>query len=88
MTPPMKTDRSPASKFVESLLVGVLEAGARAVAKAGESLASDAKKALRQQADKVEMIQIGVEAWRKSRLGEVDDLPDSLRDEPSKSTVQ
>jgi hypothetical protein len=74
-------DQTVASKFAEKLLVGTLEAIVRAGAKAAESIASDAKKALRNEALKVEMIEKGVEHWRQTRLGEVDDLPSSLRDE-------
>ncbi len=73
--------QSPASKFVESVLVGAVESVARAGAKFVESIAGDARKALQNEAFKVEIIEKGVEAWRKARLGEVDDLPASLRDE-------
>jgi hypothetical protein len=73
--------QSPASKFFESILVGTVDAIARAGAKAFESLAGDAKKALRNEAAKVEMVEKSIEAWRKMRLGEVDDLPSELRNE-------
>jgi hypothetical protein len=76
-TPP----QSPASKLAEKLLVGTVEAIARAGAKAVESLAGDMKKALKNEAFKAEVIEKGVEAWRKERLGDIDDLPESLRDE-------
>lgn len=74
---------SPASKFVESLLVGAIESVARAGAKALESVVGDAKKALRNEAFKAELLEKGIEAWRKVKLGDVDDLPSSLRDDPS-----
>jgi hypothetical protein len=77
----MSDNRTMGAKFAEKLLVGALEAIVRAGAKAAESLASDAKKALRNEAMKVEMIEKGVETWRQTRLGEVDDLPGSLRDD-------
>lgn len=67
------------SRALESLFVGTVEALARAGAKAVESLAGDAKKVLQQEAFKAEIIEKGVEAWRKNRLGDVDDLPESLR---------
>jgi len=70
-----------ASKFFESLLVGTVDAIARAGAKAFESLAGDAKKALRNEAAKAEMLEKGVEMWRKMRLGDLDDLPSELRDD-------
>lgn len=73
--------RTVAAQFAERLLVGSVEAIARAGAKFVESLAGDAKKALRNEATKVEMLEKGVEAWRKVRLGEIDDLPESLRDD-------
>jgi hypothetical protein len=77
-------NRSPASKFAEKVLVGILESGARAVAKAVESVASDAKKALRAEAAKAEAFENGVAMWRKFRLGEIeDDLPESLRSDKS-----
>jgi hypothetical protein len=78
---------TPAAKFVESLLVGAVNAVARAAAKAAESLAGDARKALQNQAFKAEVIEKGVEAWRKARVGEIDDLPGSLQDEPSPPTA-
>ena len=80
--------QSKASQFAERFLVGIVETGARALAKAAESIASDAKKALRNEALKVEMLEKGVESWRKDRIGEIDDLPGSLRDEPRKDHVQ
>lgn len=73
---------SPASKFAESLLVGAIESVARAGAKALESVVGDAKKALRNEAFKAELLEKGIEAWRKMKLGDVDDLPASLRDDP------
>ena len=70
------------SKFAERLLVGVLESGARALAKGAESLASDASKALKREVAKVEALERGVKTWRESRLGEIDgDVPEELRDE-------
>lgn len=78
------SDKSPAAQLLERVLVGTVEAIARAGAKAAESLASDAKKVLRNEALKAELLEKGVEAWRKAKLGEVDDLPESLRgDNPS-----
>ncbi len=79
--------RSPFSLFAERLLVGTLEAGARAIARAGESLASDAKKALRNEALKVELLENGIKWWAKENLGEVDDLPESLRDDSPKGAA-
>jgi hypothetical protein len=73
-----------ASKFFESVLVGAIESVTRAVAKAAESLAGDAKKALRNEAAKVERLEKGVEMWRKYKLGEIDDLPVELRDDQVK----
>ena len=69
------------SQLLERALVGTVEAVARAGAKAVESLAGDAKKALQNEAFKAEILEKGVEAWRKARLGDVDDLPESLRKE-------
>jgi hypothetical protein len=77
--------QSPASKFFESILVGTVDAIARAGAKAAESLAGDVKKTLRRKAAEAEMLEKGVEAWRKVRLGDIDDLPSELRDEPNQS---
>jgi hypothetical protein len=77
----MAQSQSPASKFAESLLVGTIEAIARAGARAVESLAGDARKALQKEAAKIERVEQGVAMWRQVRLGEVDDLPDSLRDD-------
>jgi hypothetical protein len=81
------SEPSPASKFIESLLVGTVEAIARAGAKAVESLAGDARKALQNQSFKAEVLEKGVEAWRKARVGEIDDLPGSLRDDESTVTA-
>lgn len=81
----MTDARSPASKFAESVLVGAVESIARAGARFAESIAGDAKKALKKEAAKIELVQHGIEAWRKARLGEVDDLPESLRDTPDRS---
>ena len=80
--------QSKVSQFAERLLVGVIETGARAVAKAAESIAADAKKALRNEALKAELIENGIEAWRKAHIGEIDDLPGSLRDESNGGTPQ
>lgn len=65
--------------ILERVFVGTVEAIARAGAKATESLAGDVKKALQNEAFKAEILEKGVEAWRKARLGDVDDLPESLR---------
>lgn len=73
--------RTAASRFAEAVLVGAVESIARAGAKAFESLAGDTKKALRNEAAKAEMIEKGIEMWRKVRLGEIDDLPGSLQDD-------
>lgn len=76
----MSDQPSFAAQLFERALVGTVEAIARAGAKAVESLAGDAKKALQTEAFKAEIIEKGVEAWRKAKLGDVDDLPESLRD--------
>ena len=60
-----------ASKFVERVLVGAVESIARAGAKAVESLAGDVKTALKNEAAKAELLEKGVEWWRKSRLGDI-----------------
>ena len=73
--------QTPTSKFFESILVGTVEAIARAGAKAAESITGDVKKALKNEAFKVEIVEKGIEAWRKSKLGEVIDLHDSTRSE-------
>ena len=73
-------NRSAASKFAEKILVGTVESIARAVAKAGESLAGDARKVLSKKALEATFLEKGIEAWRKERLGDIDDLPDSLKD--------
>jgi hypothetical protein len=78
----MSDNRTVGAKFAEKVLVGAIEAIARAGAKFVESLASDTHKALSNEAAKVKAVKDGVEAWRQVRLGEVDDLPGSLRDEP------
>jgi hypothetical protein len=79
--------QSPASKFAERILVGTIETIARGLAKGAESIAGDVKKALKNEAAKVEAVQKTIEAWRQVRLGEVDDLPDSLRDDDAARTV-
>jgi len=71
---------SPASKFAERLLTGAVESIARAGARFVESIASDAKKALKNEANKVEVIEKTVETWRKMRLGEIDE-PSEFEDE-------
>ena len=81
-------EQSAVSKFAERLLVGIVETGARAVSKAAESVVADAKKALRNEALKAELIENGIEAWRKAHIGEIDDLPGSLRDEGGRGTPQ
>lgn len=73
--------QSPTSKFFESILVGAVETIARAGAKAAESITGDVKKALKNEAFKVEIVEKGIEAWRKSKLGEVIDLPGMMRDD-------
>ncbi len=78
------SEQSPVSKALEAILVGTVEAIARAGAKAAESLAGDARKVLQQNAFKAEIVEKGIEAWRKARLGEVDDLPESLRGDGGK----
>jgi hypothetical protein len=77
----MSHEKSPTAKFFEAVLVGTVEAIARAGSKAVESLAGDAKKALKNEAFKAELIEKGIEAWRLSHVGEIDDLPGSLQDE-------
>jgi hypothetical protein len=77
------SEQSVASKLFERVLVGTVESIARAGAKAVESLAGDVKKTLKNEAFKAEVLEMGVEAWRKSRLGDIDDLPESLRNSSS-----
>lgn len=72
---------SPVTKFAERFLTGAVESIARAGAKFVESLASDAQKALKLEAAKAELLENGVKFWRKTTLGEVDDLPASLQDD-------
>lgn len=69
------------AQFAERVLVGTIEAIARAGAKALESLANDGRKALEAQAEKVEALEKGVAGWRADKLGDDDgdDLPGSLR---------
>lgn len=69
-----------ASKFAERLLVGAVESIARAGAKAVESLASDVKTALKNEAAKAELLEKGVEWWRKSRLGEIVVIQDDTKE--------
>lgn len=75
------SDPTVASKFAERVLVGAVEMFARGLAKAAESVAGDVKKALRNEAAKAELLEKGVEWWRKSRLGEITDIPVSLQDD-------
>lgn len=77
----MSAEKSPTAKFFEAVLVGTVDAIARAVAKGAESLASDAKKALKNEAFKASLIEKGIESWRLSHVGEIDDLPGSLQEE-------
>jgi hypothetical protein len=79
------SEQTVASKFFERALVGTIDAIARAGAKAFESLAGDARKALKNEALKAEMLEEGIKAWRLSTVGEVQDIPASLQDDGEKS---
>jgi len=70
----MSEKQSIASKFAERFLVGAVESIARAGAKAVESLAGDARKALALEAEKAKMVEQGVAMWRQFRLGEIQDV--------------
>ncbi len=67
----MTTRNEKAAQFVEDFLTGALNSVVRAGAKAVESIASDAKKALRNEAKKIETFQTGVKSWREGRLGDI-----------------
>lgn len=69
------SDQSFTSKLAERLLVGSIESLARACSKAVESVASDVKTALRNEAAKAEFLESGAKFWRESRLGEVGQPP-------------
>ncbi len=75
--------KSKATQFFEDLCVGLVESVVRAGAKGAESLASDARKALRREAAKVAKIEDGIKSWRDATVGDLpdSDLPDSLRDD-------
>jgi methylmalonyl-CoA mutase N-terminal domain/subunit len=75
--------RSAMSLLIEDLLVGTVEAIARAGAKAVESLTDDAAKAVKREALKIEAVGGAVKAWRKANVGEIKDadIPVSLRDD-------
>jgi hypothetical protein len=74
--------QSAASRFLENLLIGTVEAVARAGAKAVESLTDDAAKAIDIQKKKVQATRDAVRAWRKQAVGEIDsDIPASLRED-------
>jgi hypothetical protein len=66
--------QSVASRFLEKLLAGTVDSVVRAGAKAVESLAGDARKALSNEAKRVELLQQGVKMWREYRVGEIEDL--------------
>jgi hypothetical protein len=72
---------SAVSRFFEKLLIGAVESIARAGAKAVESLTDDAAKAIEIQKKKVAATRDAVKAWRKVELGEIDDIPASLRED-------
>lgn len=72
--------RSAAMDLLERVVVGALNSGARAIAKAGESIAGDVKKALQNEASKAELVEVGLKMWRAVNLGD-EDLPESLREE-------
>lgn len=76
---PPKREPTLLAQAAERLLVGTIEAIARAGAKALESLASDAQRALVTEGSKVERFKDGVAAWRAAKLGDTEDLPESLR---------
>ena len=75
-----------ASKFAERLLVGAVEAIARAGAKAVESLAGDVKTDLKNEAAKAELLEKGVEWWRKSRLGDIVVIQDDTEKKEEKQS--
>jgi hypothetical protein len=75
------SEQSVTSKFAERVLVSAVNSIARAGAKFVESIAGDVKKGLRNEAAKAELLEQGVEWWRKSNLGEVSDMPASLQDD-------
>lgn len=83
MTEPKK--RSKSEELLEQVLVGTIEAVARAGARFVESLASDGRKFLRNQSAKVGMIEQGVKSWREQNAPEIEDLagevPSELEDD-------
>lgn len=64
---------SPMAKMAEKLLLGAVDSLARAGAKFVESVAADAKKALRNEAAKAELLEQGAKIWRQSVVGEIPD---------------
>jgi hypothetical protein len=77
------SQQSPGAKFLASLLSGSVESIARAGAKALESLADDAEKALKKEASRIRDIKQGAQVWRHSRLG--DDLPGEVHEKKEKT---
>ena len=66
-------------KMLRTALEGTVDALARAGARFVESLASDVKKTLKNNAAKVAKVEDGVRTWRETTVGEI---PDELKDEP------
>lgn len=62
---------SPIAKFAEKLLIGTVDSIARAGARFVESIAADAKQALRNEAAKAELIENGAKFWRVNTVGEI-----------------
>lgn len=71
--------RSPVARAVEATLIGVVESAARAGAKALESLAGDAARALRKQAEKADLARMITAMWRDANV------PDEKSGEGKKS---
>jgi hypothetical protein len=76
----------PPSVFAQAFedgLVFVVTSIVRAGAKAVESLTDDAVKAINNKKKEVEAVRDAVKAWRKMKVGEVEDsdVPASLRDD-------
>src|SRR5271167_3250778 len=81
-TPP----QSPGVRLFGELLDWAVTSIARAGAKFVESIANDTHKAVAGHAAKVEQLRDNVAGWRADNLGDVDDLPESLRGNGSNSS--
>ena len=64
---------SPMAKFAEKFILGAVDSIARAGAKFVESIAADAKTALKNEAAKAELLENGVKFWRQNTVGEIPD---------------